>query len=307
MKRVLVVGDAISDVYRAFNYRKQCPDSPKTPVGIESGCVVRAGGAANVALNLVALSHQGYLVDFVSVMDDDCARVVKRHSRNLINLYYTLVVSPDESIRKERILLDGNMIARLDNRTTIDSSNAIGIEEILQEYLRNNRPDLIVLSDYNCGVLTDRVIELLRPHFDRLIIDTKRVDLSVFSGSLLVKLNAQEYGRVLETEGIPEQYFRFFVVTRGALGARLIIRNEMEGNTTVVNTINIRAQPVDAVDVCGCGDTFLAGIAAGLLRFDDPFEAISFANAAAATVVTQPKTAIADLDKALEMIGRKEK
>ena len=299
------MGDAIADVYRTFEYRKQCPDSPGTPVGVELGVDLRPGGAANVALNVAALTRD-CKVDLIAVLDQDLARSIKSLSSNRVDMSHAVFVIDGPCLLKERIIIEGmegSFVARLDNMTRITLSAERSLEWHLAQYLSENDPDLILLSDYACGAFTPGVLESLLPFRDRLLVDTKETDLSIFSGSLLAKLNAGEYARVLERDHSPERHFKFFVVTRGDAGARLIINRSVPGGS-IVNSIDISARRVDAVDVCGCGDTFLAGLAAGLLRFDDPFEATTFANAAASTVVTQPRTAVADLRKTLESIGR---
>jgi D-beta-D-heptose 7-phosphate kinase / D-beta-D-heptose 1-phosphate adenosyltransferase len=317
--RILVIGDSISDVYREFEYRKQCPDSLETPVGLLWRHETRPGGAANVAVNLSALAPIDCHIDLISALDVETARSVKYHSLNRVNLASSIFLDQEQSLRKERIIFsgwdDGNrdFVARLDNRTSIDPNNADYVRQSVKDYLTHCLPDLVVLSDYAGGVLTDALLKELDAVRDRLLVDTKKTDLSCFSGSLLVKLNSIEYQRVLLNDAMPESHFKYFVVTLGEMGARLIIRKGFGEQRlrfphnalgSMAITADFKARDVEARDVCGCGDTFLAGIAAGLIRYSDPFEAVSFANAAAATVVVQPHTAIADLQKTLEMTGR---
>ncbi len=76
--------------------------------------------------------------------------------------------------------------------------------------------------------------------------------------------------------------------------------------TSITHTLRVPVHPVAVVDVCGCGDTAMAGIAASLLNSSDPFTAVQFANAAAATVITQKRTAVADLSQTLKLLGRTE-
>ncbi len=336
MKRVLVIGDSIADVYRDFVYKKQCPDAPDVPAAIQSGYDLRPGGAANVAVNLAALAPD-ISIDLASVLSPETARAVKRISSSRVDMYRSVIVDHDQSLVKERILINGmdsdrrSFIARLDNRRSIKRDFVESLEHLLDRYLAES-PDveLVVLSDYDGGVLSERVLHLLAPFRDRLIVDTKRTDLSCFSSgerslvssvpsdrSLFAKLNEAEHRAVLLGDPLPERHFKYFVVTRGELGAKMIVyrdigrenRSSLKSETVIMGSMSQvvsipAASGVEAIDVCGCGDTFLAGIAAGLLRYNDPYEALSFANAAAATVVSQSRTAVASLQKALEMTGR---
>jgi D-beta-D-heptose 7-phosphate kinase/D-beta-D-heptose 1-phosphate adenosyltransferase len=331
VKRVLVIGDAIADVYREFEYKKPCPDAPDTPAAIQSSRDVRPGGAANVAVNLAALAPDA-AVDLVCVIGMEVARAVKAISSNRVDMHSSILVDDEQGLVKERILIGGmdsdrrSFVARLDNRRAVEPTDADYLADYLERYLVTRQPDLIVLSDYDGGALTERVMALLAPLRDRLIVDTKRTDLSCFSSggrsvisgvpesrSLFVKLNRDEHRRVLLHDPIPERNFMYFVVTRGAGDVTLTVYRDASdfsprgvsimGSTS--QTMRIHAvSGVDVVDVCGCGDTFLAGIAAGLLRYNDPYEAVAFANAAAADVVSKPRTAVASLEHTLELTGR---
>jgi D-beta-D-heptose 7-phosphate kinase/D-beta-D-heptose 1-phosphate adenosyltransferase len=285
-----------------------------------------------VAVNLAALAPD-ITIDMVSVLSVSLAREVKFAGSNRVSLAWSLLVDPEQALLKERILISGMdadvrpFVARLDNRRSIEPLDAELIEENLESYLeRYPEVDLIVLSDYAGGVLTARVLQTLVPFMDRLVVDTKRTDLSCFSSgdrfpisripqqrSLMVKLNQEEHRRVLLEEAIPERHFKYLVVTHGAGGTTMVTYrdagelgcDDIRIMGSVSQTLRLKAiDGIEAVDVCGCGDTFLAGLAAGLLRFDDPYEALAFANAAAATVVSQPRTAVASLEETMRLIGR---
>jgi D-beta-D-heptose 7-phosphate kinase/D-beta-D-heptose 1-phosphate adenosyltransferase len=332
VKRVLVVGDAIADVYREFEYRKQCPDAPLTPVAVHVRDDLRPGGAANVAVNLAALAPD-IAIDLISVLSVETARSVKLLGLSRVCMGSSLLVLDEQALIKERILIDGmdsdrrGFLVRLDNRRRVEPTDVEIIEENVQSYLEQYPGvDLIVLSDYAGGVLTDHLLQVLAPFRDRLIVDTKRTDLSCFSSgdrspismipeqrSLMVKLNQEEHRRVLLDEAIPEKHFKYFVVTHGPGGTSMVLYrdtgelgyNDIKIMGAMSQTIRLKAiGGIDVRDVCGCGDTFLAGLAAGLLRFDDPYEALAFANAAAATVVSQPRTAVASLEETLRLLGR---
>lgn len=306
MKRVLVIGDAIADVYRSCTFKKMCPDAPGVRAVVESCITTRAGGAANVAVNLVWLAPN-VQVDLIAVVDTKLARVIKGVSKNVINLKSALF--RDYCITKERIIVDGQMAIRVDTESTIDNFDATTIGTFLSEYLRVHTPDLIIYSDYAGGTVNSSAIKMLLKYGDRLLIDTKETNLSIFGHKkvLLAKLNSEEWRAVVESgDAAPEHWFKALIVTNGAQGANVLINEQIDTDVSATHSFDVRGHSVNAVDVCGCGDTFMAGLAASLLTNDDIFTAAQFANAAAATVVTQPRTAVADRDLTLKLLGRKE-
>lgn len=151
-------------------------------------------------------------------------------------------------------------------------------------------------------------MEILLDMREKLLVDTKLTDLSVFGSNgrktKLVKLNYDEWRAVTANDAMPERFFEAMVMTRGRSGAYLTIRKDLTDIKSVTHTLRVKGHDVETVDVCGCGDTFLAGLAASLLTSDDVFSALQFANAASATVVTKARTSIADLGLTLKLLGR---
>jgi len=133
----------------------------------------------------------------------------------------------------------------------------------LQEY------NAIVVSDYNKGSVEYETIEQLRANYTGLIfIDTKKTDLKRFEGCF-IKINELEYSRVTSLpEGVPSG----LIVTMGKKGARY-------------NDNEISAPPVEAFDVCGAGDTFLAALAYNYLVTGSILNAIDFAVKAASITI----------------------
>ena len=304
MKRVLVIGDAILDVYRECSFKKECPDAPGVRAVVQNAIDDRPGGAANVAVNLAALAPT-VQVDLIAAVSSKMRTAIRCISGAHVDLHHATQVH--SGIVKERIIVDGSFTIRVDNTATISAHEAECVEESLRSYLLQHSPELIVLSDYASGTVSADAMELLMLYQDRLLVDTKMTDLSFFSrdGSrtLLAKLNESEWRAAATRYHSPEEFFRFMVVTCGGNGATLTTQ-ERFGSRSVRQSLPVLPHEVPVADVCGCGDTFLAGLAAAMVYGHDPYTALQFANAAAATVVSKPRTEVADLGAALKLIGR---
>jgi D-beta-D-heptose 7-phosphate kinase/D-beta-D-heptose 1-phosphate adenosyltransferase len=307
VKKVLVIGDVIADKYRECFLKKMCPDATNVMALVEHSVDIRAGGAANVAVNLAALAADAQIT-LIGAVDVPLARVIKWTSRNRVDM--SNCSFEDEALTKERVMLGDQMIVRVDNAVTVTPLTAEHIEEGLKAYLADNDPDLVVLSDYGARSISPGSMDILLDMRERLLVDTKLTDLSVFGSggrkTRLVKLNYDEWKNVTAYEAAPEKFFSALITTRGQSGAYLSVRREVTDGKSVTHTLRVKGHHVEAVDVCGCGDTFLAGLAASLLTSDDEFTATQFANAAASTVVTKPRTAVADLGLTLKLLGREE-
>lgn len=129
--------------------------------------------------------------------------------------------------------------------------------------------DAIIISDYNKGFLTYENIEnIIQQSSGPVFIDTKKQDLARFNGAY-IKINETEFKN---RNSINDQ----IIVTLSDKGAMYKNINE----EIIVPTISV---PV--VDVCGCGDTFLAALTYQFLMTSDIKESIIFANRASGITV----------------------
>lgn len=123
----------------------------------------------------------------------------------------------------------------------------------------------IVVSDYNKGFVTYENVQQLRTLFNGpILVDSKKDDLAQFEGCI-VKINELEYQKA---KSIP----RATIVTLGSKGATY--------NGTIYPS-----EPVKMFDVCGAGDTFLAGLTYKMLQGEPIGPCIEFANRCAGIAV----------------------
>jgi len=182
--------------------------------------------------------------------------------RNLVNLNIEAdFVHNGTSITKTRFIdkRSGQHLLRVD-----DEDNVVQWSGKLPNSLDSY--DAIVISDYDKGFLTYEHIESLIESSIPVFIDTKKTDLERFQGAW-VKVNELEYSRLKsECSGL--------IVTLGDRGAK-VPHHDIECPT----------KAVEVMDVCGCGDTFLAALTAQYLFTKDIEKAIIFANIAAGITV----------------------
>jgi bifunctional ADP-heptose synthase (sugar kinase/adenylyltransferase) len=125
--------------------------------------------------------------------------------------------------------------------------------------------DAVVVSDYNKGSVEYETIEQIRADFaGPIFVDTKKTDLARFDGCF-VKINRMEFeaAKTFPTE---------LIVTLGKDGVRY-------------KDHAISTPPVEAFDVCGAGDTFLAALAFEYVQNKDILKSIDFAIKAASVTI----------------------
>lgn len=131
--------------------------------------------------------------------------------------------------------------------------------------------DAVVVSDYCKGTINYELIEDIIKQSDGgakfpVFIDTKKHDLERFQGAW-VKINQHEYSQITsECSGL--------IVTKGEHGASVIHHD-----------IELPAIPVEVVDVCGAGDTFISALTVEYLRTQSIKKAVQYAIKASAITV----------------------
>ena len=182
---------------------------------------------------------------------------------NLINLN----IEPDfvtntDPITKTRFIDErsGQHLLRVDDeqQVTVWDGEA---PKPLDEY------DVIIISDYNKGFLSYiQMHQIIKFSQCPVFIDTKKHDLNIFNmPDVYVKINEMESTRSTSNHDN-------LIVTLGSRGAMY--------NGDVYPT-----KKVEVMDVCGCGDTFLAALVAQYLLTKDIEKSILFANVAAGITV----------------------
>ena len=133
----------------------------------------------------------------------------------------------------------------------------------------NNLYDALVISDYNKGFLTtEKIFELTSRFVGPVFIDSKKTNLPA---DAYIKINEIEHERMAYCN------YENLIITRGSEGA------EYKGDLYPAEKVNV-------CDVVGAGDTFLAALTYGYLKYGRIDKAIPLANKAAAVAVSHRGT-----------------
>jgi len=304
-EHVVVLGDVMLDRFLYGDAKRISPEAP-VPVVRLGKRTSMAGGAGNVARNLLALGGRATLIGLVGadpagaeleVLLGDAARLVRSPGRS--------------TSLKLRVIAERQQVVRVDEE---DLSPATADEAAaLMDALRAALPDarVLVLSDYGKGVLTPEVcasaIALARSAGVRCLVDPKGRDYRRYAGADLLTPNAAELseasGLPVATDAEAEAAARA-LLDRVAVGGILATRSE-KGMMLVPRggqAVSARAMAREVFDVSGAGDTVIATLALALASGVEVVKAVHFANVAAGVVVGKLGTATctaAELDHAL--------
>ncbi|HYX51360.1 MAG TPA: PfkB family carbohydrate kinase, partial [Ktedonobacteraceae bacterium] len=174
--RVLVIGDAMLDTYLEGTASRLCREGP-VPVVRKTGEYWVPGGAANAAANLRALEAE---VFFLSVVGQDIAgkRLRSALLEQGIDDRWIIEDASTNTLHKLRIQADNQYVVRFDEDAQYHS------KEIQQQLLAKledafTQCDLVVVSDYGYGSVSDQLIEQIKKlhslHSCPLLVDSKNL------------------------------------------------------------------------------------------------------------------------------------
>jgi D-beta-D-heptose 7-phosphate kinase/D-beta-D-heptose 1-phosphate adenosyltransferase len=293
--KILVVGDIMLDRYIHGEVERISPEAP-VPVIRHAQRYERAGGAANVAMNLAGLGCQTFLAGFWGndTEQTELAALLTHANVDTVGI----VSSSLPTISKTRIVGRMQQLLRLD----IESREAPPVIE--SQRLLDRATELVpkvhavVLSDYAKGALSaplcEAVIRAARTAGVPVLADPKTPDFSKYTGATTVCPNLGElalatgisahHTDALLAAGqslVAEHDFKFLTVTMSEKGIS-VLRTD--------STYHSPARAREVFDVSGAGDTVIATLAACLAAGLQIETAVDLANLAAGIVVAKVGT-----------------
>ena len=194
--KIGVLGDVMLDTYWWGHVERISPEAPVPIVALDRK-EYRIGGAGNVALNLSCLGAQ---VSIISVIgnDDDGARLTGLFSDNKIGTEYLLKKNSRITTSKSRIISRNQQMMRLDSEIThdLEEKDEYELFDAVEKFISKEKPDALILEDYNKGVLTEniimKVIEICRKQNVITTVDPKRKNFLSYKGVNIFKPNMKE-------------------------------------------------------------------------------------------------------------------
>ncbi len=285
--RVLVAGDLMLDQYWFGPTSRISPEAP-VPVVRVASAETRAGGAANVAMNLVSLGVATACGGVVGA-DDNAAEL--RRLLESAGIEPLLAVSPDRpTITKLRILSRNQQLIRLDREDDFAAADAVALARKVAGHIA--QAQVCILSDYAKGSLAGvgELIAACRAAAVPVLVDPKGTDFSRYRGATVLTPNRAEFEAVAGVATNDDDLVARAQALRSELDLAALVVTLSERGMLVVSDGGATLLPARArqvFDVTGAGDTVIATLAAGLGAGLDIEAAAGLANLAASLVVTK--------------------
>ena len=236
MKRILVVGESCRDVFVYCDSSRLCPEAPVPVLNIIDQRE-NPGMAGNVRRNIESIY----------------GKVDIHTNKDWYQLTKTRYVHQETN----------HMFFRVDTTQEIKRANVKKIDLDCE---------VVVISDYNKGFLTEEDIEYICSNHDNVFIDTKKILGDWVSKARFIKINDVEYKN--SKQFLTKELSEKIIHTMGGLGC------EYQGKRYPTKKVEVK-------DLSGAGDTFISAFVVKFLETDDVGESIKYANQCASKVVVQ--------------------
>ena len=281
----LVLGDFLLDTYTSGRVRRISPEAP-VPVMEVLKQESHPGGAGNVVLNLVSL---GATVFAVGRVGSDTEGATLKKLLQAADTSALFVEMGYKTPVKNRLIADSQQLIRVDFETI--APLGAGLEETIIAQLKVLIPrvQVVAISDYGKGFLTDRLIaaalQIAKQARIPTIVDPKGFDFAKYKGATVLKPNLTEgYAAAkLPTTAPLEQVAD---ALRSLADVLLITRSE--SGISIFDAKGRSDFPVrskEVKDVTGAGDTVLAMICLGFANGLNIHLAAQLANIAAGIAI----------------------
>jgi len=284
MAKIVVIGDIMLDRYYYCKNRNNPESSAPAYISSKKNIIHKPGGAGNVAANLASLKADFKLV---SLVGKDADSKILKNSLNELKIPYKFIYDRKRAtIVKTRALdiLDGRYHFRFDieDKTEISDNH---VEEIVEETKNSN---LIVISDYNKGIINSKLMSRLKSLEIPILVDPKKENLEFYKGVFLLKPNSVE-AKDMTNENDDLKAAK--TLTK-ILNSNVLLTRASEGIAYCGSNgdfFSYSSQPIGELkDVTGAGDSVIATFAHLYNSGSKLEECVRLANKAGGVAVCHP-------------------
>tara|TARA_R110000824_G_scaffold78371_1_gene197869 strand:+ start:10471 stop:11241 length:771 start_codon:yes stop_codon:yes gene_type:complete len=242
MSKILIIGDSSRDIFVYCDTLRLCPDIPVPVLNVKDQ-TENPGMARNVYNNI----------------------------KNLVNECDIITNDNWYDITKTRYVHKGSnhMFFRVDTTQKIPRIN---VDTIDYNY------EIIVISDYDKGFLTEDDISTICSNHPNVFVDTKKIIGPWANKAAYIKINDFEYKNSINS--LTSELKNNIIHTTGSNGC------EYKG-------IHYPVKKVEVKDVSGAGDSFMAGLVVEYYTTRNIQKSIKFANQCASEVVKHKGVTVA--------------
>ncbi|MCP3898456.1 MAG: D-glycero-beta-D-manno-heptose-7-phosphate kinase [Desulfobacteraceae bacterium] len=296
--KVLVVGDFMIDEYVWGNVDRISPEAPVPVVSVDSTSFT-LGGAGNVVNNLVSMGASVSVVGTKGTGETGKI-LIKKLEEFKVDTKGLLEVSSRPTTRKIRIIASNQQMLRIDHETTKEIN--LDTFDELKQVLALQIPlvDLIIISDYAKGLVTEKIINFIVESTKNskvlTIADPKGLDFSKYKNVSILTPNQKEAGLAsnIDINNVDDIFKAGEKLLKKLNLEKLLITCGKHGMVLFEHgkePFTIKSEARQVFDVSGAGDTVISILGLAIASGATFKQSAMAANSAAGVVVGKVGTA----------------
>ena len=299
------MGDVMIDSYVWGSVERISPEAPVPVVSVIKK-EMRAGGAANVAINIQSLGATPVLCSVIGndAGGDDFLKVIKKEGM----LTAGIMKSKSRTTTiKTRVIGNKHQLVRVDEEVSdgLDKKDTTGFIKVVLSIIEKHKPDVIIFEDYDKGVLNNDVIKSItdRARHKKIpvAVDPKKKNFIHYRNVDLFKPNLKELkdGLKIDLDEINEKTLKNSVKNfRNSQEIKMLMVTLSEKGVFFSSSGQDKILPAhirNISDVSGAGDTVISVAALCLALNLSPEITASLSNLAGGLVCE--KVGVVPVDK----------
>ena len=263
-KKVLIVGDAMIDAYMWGEVNRMSPEAPVAVIEVKKH-ENRLGGAANVALNLKALGANPILCSVVGTGNKGVL-FNKLMEESKLSTAGILSTNKRKTTIKTRVIAENKHQLRIDEEET---TSIVQVEEFLKLTISlMDGIDVVILQDYNKGVLTPEIIKGVITTANKkeipAIVDPKKLNFNCYKNCTIFKPNLAEIKAGMQIDFDANNIAQIEKATeklRKQLSSKGVLLTLSERGICINSEKEFKYTPAfkkNIIDVSGAGDTVIS-------------------------------------------------
>lgn len=263
---VLVIGDVMIDAYLFGNVERISPEAP-VPIVAVNKKENRLGGAANVALNLVALGAKPILCSVIG-NDLEANDLLNLLQENKIDASGIIKSNDRITTTKTRIISQNHQMIRIDNEdaTNINHAQTLLLIDKIKELLPLAK--IVIFEDYDKGVITEKLIDEISKAANDLgiptVVDPKKRNFGFYKNVTLFKPNLKELREGIKHDFLLQNKDEFEQICKNLIAKmniKYLFVTLSENGVMITNGTDFTYVPAHIrkiADVSGAGDTVIS-------------------------------------------------
>lgn len=285
---VVVIGDIMLDINYHGTSTRLAQEACLPVVNIDPTLTSYSlGGAANVHNNLISMGCDATIISIIG--NNDNGEILLRLLEKCGNKNNIIIDSNRCTTVKNRFYVNNKLVFRYDIEDTNMINNAIELQIINAFRTHIESCKVLVLSDYNKGVLTtnltNKLIEIANDYGIKVFVDPKIKDVDKYKSCFLIKPNQREGENICGHHITQQNCIESAKEICQIMGCVVCLLTLGEHGMIIYDTrvsltpeLLIHTNRINVIDITGAGDVVLASFVYYYMKTHNIRKSAEFSN-----------------------------